>query len=213
MTNQRRPARSQGNTSTEPETWSDHLTALYSCRRCPTVVGRPVTGAVAGARVILVGQAPGPHEIDPGRPFAHTAGVRLFEWLDTIGWSEQRFRQTVHICAVARCFPGRTPDGRSDRLPNRLEITNCSAWLDTEIEVLRPELMIAVGKLAIEQLLGKGALNQIIGRSFRVMRAGHEVDLVPLPHPSGRSTWLNKPEHRELLAKALELIRTHPAMR
>jgi uracil-DNA glycosylase len=175
--------------------------------------GVPVTGAVPGARTMLVGQAPGPHEIEHDRPFAYTAGARLFDWFGTIGWDEQTFRGAVHICAVARCFPGRTPDGRSDRLPNRLEIANCSEWLDAEIEMLRPELILAVGKLAIEQLHGKGTLSEIIGRSFRASRAGHEFDLVPLPHPSGRSTWLNKPEHRELLETALELIRAHPAMK
>ncbi len=192
---------------------NEHLPALYACRLCPTVEGRPVTGAVAGARTLLVGQAPGPHEIEPGRPFAHTAGVRLFEWLATIGWSEQEFREQVHICAVARCFPGRTPDGRSDRLPNRLEIANCARWLDAELRMLRPGLVIAVGKLAIDELLGKGRkLSEIIGRSFRAERADHEFDLIPLPHPSGRSTWLNKPEHRDLLNDALELIRNHSSM-
>lgn len=191
----------------------EHLPALYACRRCPTVEGRPVTGAVAGARAMLVGQAPGPHEIEPGRPFAHTAGARLFEWFETIGWSEPEFRRHVHICAIARCFPGRTPDGRSDRLPNRREIANCSGWLDAEMEMLRPALVIAVGKLAIEELLGKGKLTDVVGRSFRAERADHQFDLVPLPHPSGRSTWLNKPDHRELLAHALELVRAHPAMK
>lgn len=191
---------------------TEHLPALYGCRRCPDVVGRPVTGAVAGARTMLVGQAPGPHELAPDRPFAHTAGARLFEWLESIGWGEERFRNAVHICAVTRCFPGRTRDGRSDRLPSRTEIENCASWLDAEIRLLRPELVIAVGKLAIEQLLGRKKLREAVGRSFRSERAGHEFDLVPLPHPSGRSTWLNNPEHGALLDDALELIRGHPSM-
>ena len=171
-----------------------------------------MTGAVADADVMLVGQAPGPHEIEPDRPFAHTAGSRLFEWLESIGWTEDAFRRAVHICAVARCFPGRTPDGRSDRLPNRSEITNCAPWLDAEIRMLEPRLVIAVGKLAIDQFLEKKKLNEVVGQSFQAERAGHHFDIVPLPHPSGRSTWLNKPDHRQLLQTALEIIRDHPAM-
>jgi uracil-DNA glycosylase len=189
-----------------------HLAALHACRRCPAVIGTPVTGAVEGARVMLVGQAPGPHESDRGRPFAHTAGARLFDWFETIGWSEQEFRGAVHIGAVARCFPGRTPDGRSDRVPSREEIANCASWLDAELVMLRPDLVITVGTLATAELLHESKLSETVGRSFRVERAGHAFDVVPLPHPSGRSTWLNRPEHRKLLSKALELIRRHPAM-
>lgn len=190
----------------------EHLPALYSCRRCTTVAGRPVTGAVETARVMLVGQAPGPHELEPDRPFAHTAGSRLFEWFETIGWPEDLFRAKVHICAVARCFPGRTPDGRSDRLPNRQEIANCAPWLDAELRMLQPELVIAVGTLAISELIGKSPLTAVVGRSFQTERAGIALEVIPLPHPSGRSTWLNKEKHRVLLREALRLIAEHPAM-
>lgn len=171
-----------------------------------------MTGGVADARVILVGQAPGPRETDCHRPFAYTAGHRMFEWFESIGWSEKEFRDTVHICAVIRCFPGRTPDGRSDRSPKRSEIENCSSWLDAEIEMLEPELVIAVGKLAIEQFIGKTNLNEVVGQSLRAVRAAKEFDLIPLPHPSGRSTWLNQPEHREMLERALELIGEHQGL-
>ncbi|MBW3671922.1 MAG: uracil-DNA glycosylase family protein, partial [Acidobacteria bacterium] len=179
MTISRQSSSPQGTENREPGTLAEHLPALYACRRCPTVAGTPVTGAVGNARTVLVGQAPGPHEVEPDRPFAYTAGARLFDWLETVGWSEEAFRQQVHICAVARCFPGRTPDGRSDRLPNRLEIANCASWLDAEIRLLRPELVIAVGKLAIEEFLGKSRLDDVVGRLFRTGRAGHEFDLVP----------------------------------
>ncbi|MDX1584092.1 MAG: uracil-DNA glycosylase family protein [Thermoanaerobaculia bacterium] len=192
---------------------TEYLPALYSCRRCPYVEGKPVTGPVADADVLLVGQAPGPHEISQDRPFAHTAGRRLFEWFESIGWSEERFRHAVHICAVTRCFPGRTPDGKSDRLPSRREIENCAPWLDSEIEMLEPDLIILVGGLAIGQFLGKHKLKDVVGTRLPGERAGRKFDLIALPHPSGRSTWLNKPEHEKLLRSALNLIRTHPAMK
>src|SRR6185503_5993289 len=84
--------------------FAEHLEILNACRACPNVFGLPVTGAVADARVMLVGQAPGPHEVDDRRPFAYTAGRRLFSWFSEL--SESEFRERIHICAVIRCFPG-----------------------------------------------------------------------------------------------------------
>jgi uracil-DNA glycosylase len=185
-----------------------HLEQLFACRACPNVAGRPVTGAVPSARVMLVGQAPGPRELDLGRPFAYTAGRRLFSWLqEHAGISEQEFRERVHIGAVIRCFPGRDAKAGGDRVPDADEITACAAHLDRELQLLRPELVIAVGTLAARQLLGIAELAAVVGRTHRVSRAGHAFDVVVLPHPSGRSTWTNKPAHHALLLKSLKLIR------
>ena len=172
----------------------------------------PVTGAVAGARVMLVGQAPGPHEADSRRPFAYTAGKRLFNWFrDHLGVSEEEFRNTVHIAAVIRCFPGRDPKAGGDRVPDAEEIARCGEHLDREVRILKPQLVIAVGTLASSQLLGISQLKDAVGVLHRAKRAGRSFDVVVLPHPSGRSTWTNKPGNAELLAKSLRLIREHPA--
>jgi uracil-DNA glycosylase len=190
-----------------------HLDALYACRACPNVVGAPVTGAVPGARVMLVGQAPGPHELEHRKPFAYTAGRRLFSWFEEhLGISEEEFRARVHIAAVIRCFPGRDPRNGGDRVPDADEIARCAAHLDRELRLLRPELVIAVGTLAAKQLLGISELRQVVGREHRTSRAGHTFDVIVLPHPSGRSTWTNKKENAALLAKSLELlgVRWHP---
>lgn len=185
-----------------------HLEALFACRACPTVAGQPVTGAVPGARVMLVGQAPGPREQDERRPFAYTAGKRLFQWIaEHVGLSEEEFRRRVHIGAVIRCFPGRDLKAGGDRVPDPAEIANCARHLDREIALLRPALIIAVGTLASKQLLGISELAAVVGRVHRASRAGHDFDVIVLPHPSGRSTWTNKPGHRELLEKSLRLIR------
>lgn len=185
-----------------------HLETLYSCRACPNVAGHPVTGAVPGARVMLVGQAPGPREQDFGRPFAYTAGKRLFQWIaEHVGLSEEEFRRRVHIGAVIRCFPGRDPKAGGDRVPDLSEIANCAAHLDREIALLKPSLILAVGTLASKQLLGVSELAAVVGRGHRATRAGHTFDVIVLPHPSGRSTWTNKPGHRELLEKSLKLLR------
>jgi uracil-DNA glycosylase len=185
-----------------------HLQLLYSCRACPKVMGQPVTGAVHDARVMLVGQAPGPREQDERRPFAYTAGKRLFQWLEQYaGISEEEFRRRVHIGAVIRCFPGRDPKAGGDRVPDLSEIANCAAHLDREIGLLKPELVIAVGTLASKQLLGISELAQVVGRVHHATRAGHTFDIIVLPHPSGRSTWTNKPGNRALLEKSLKLIK------
>lgn len=187
-----------------------HLDALFTCRLCPNVLGQPVTGWVENARVMLVGQAPGPREMDERRPFAYTAGKRLFSWFAPF-ISEEEFRKRVHIGAVIRCFPGRDPKAGGDRVPSLDEVAKCAVHLEREIALLRPELIIAVGTLASKHLLGIAELKDAVGRVHRLTRAGHTCNVVVLPHPSGRSTWTNKPGNRELLDQSLRLIATRLA--
>ncbi|HUP49251.1 MAG TPA: uracil-DNA glycosylase family protein [Thermoanaerobaculia bacterium] len=192
--------------------FEEHLARLFACRACPNVFGEPVTGAVAGARVMLVGQAPGPRELVDRRPFAFTAGQRMFRWFDeALGIPEAEFRRRVHMCAVIRCFPGKDRQG-GDRVPDPAEIANCGAHLDREIRLLKPELIIAVGTLASQQLVGIPQLKDAVGVLHRAERAGHEFDAVVLPHPSGRSTWLNQKQNAALLRHSLRLIRKHEAL-
>lgn len=160
---------------------------------------------------MLVGQAPGPRELVDKRPFAFTAGQRLFRWFqEHLDIPEADFRARIHICAVIRCFPGKDPKG-GDRVPDAVEIANCGKHLDRELAILRPQLVIAVGTLASAQLLGISQLKDAVGVIHRASRAGHEFDVVVLPHPSGRSTWLNKPENAAMLRTSLALIGGHPA--
>jgi uracil-DNA glycosylase len=162
---------------------------------------------------MLVGQAPGPREMEQRRPFAFTAGRRLFAWFERLGVSEQDFRERVHMCAVIRCFPGRDPKAGGDRVPSPEEIANCAAHLDREIALLAPRLVIAVGTLAAHAFVANSQLKGVVHRVHRVTRAGRTFDVVVLPHPSGRSTWTNKPENAALLARSLELIGAHAAWR
>ena len=159
---------------------------------------------------MLVGQAPGPHEVEDRRPFAYTAGKRLFSWFEC---GEAEFRKCIHMCAVIRCFPGKDAKAGGDRVPDDTEIANCGAHLDREIGLLRPQLIIAVGTLAAQQLIGQSALKEIVGRVHRAARCGVAFDVIVLPHPSGRSTWLNKPENAALLRKSLRMIEHHAAWR
>jgi uracil-DNA glycosylase len=167
---------------------------------------------VAGARVILIGQAPGPKEVVEKRPFAFTAGRTLFRWLLSIGIGEDEFRRRVHIAAVIRCFPGKDASG-GDRVPDPEEIARCGEHLDREIAILKPRLVIAVGTLAAAQFVPPAPLKDLVGVQRKVRRAGRRFDLVILPHPSGRSTWTQKKENAELLQKSLGLIAAHPSFR
>ncbi len=125
----------------------------------------PVSGGPVPSRVMLVGQAPGVKEPVLGRPFAWTAGKAMFKWFEQeTGVTEMEFRQTVYMAAVCRCFPGKNSQG-GDRVPSREEVALCGAWLRAEIAILKPGLVIPVGKLAIGQFLDQLPVLTDIDRS------------------------------------------------
>lgn len=199
----------------ENQALSDHIAALRACRRCPNMHAPPVSGGPVMSRVMLVGQAPGVKEPVLQRPFAWTAGKTLFGWFEeSCGVSEDRFRERVYIAAVCRCFPGKNPrGGGGDRVPDKVEMAACRSWLEAEFQILRPELVIPVGKLAISQFLDFGKLTEVIGQKFRCTIAGADTDIVPLPHPSGASTWHRTEPGKTLTLGALKLIQDHPSWR
>lgn len=171
----------------------------------------PVSGGAVLSDVILIGQAPGVREPVLKRPFAHTAGKTLFRWFEEFcALDEAAMRARIYFAAVNRCFPGKAPGG-GDRVPNPGEIRNCASWMNDEFEILRPRLVIPVGKLAIAQFIPLGKLDGVIGRQYSIPRLGYTFDLIPLPHPSGASPWHRISPGRELLAKALRKIARHPA--
>jgi uracil-DNA glycosylase len=189
----------------------DHVTALQGCRACPEMIGPVVSGGPVVSPVMLIGQAPGDREGPAGRPFAWTAGKTLFGWFAGLGLDEAQFRQRVYMAAVCRCFPGKNPKG-GDRVPGPGEIERCSRHLAAEVAILRPRLVIPVGKLAIAQLLPDvDQLAGVVGGQHRVRYHGVDVDVVPLPHPSGASTWHRMEPGKTLLAKGLGLIARHDA--
>ncbi len=188
-----------------------HVSALLRCQRCPRMHKPVVSGGPVVSRVMLVGQAPGDKEPVMKRPFAWTAGKKLFRWFNEhAGVDEATFRSRVYMAAVCRCFPGKKASG-GDRVPDPDEILNCSHWLKAEMDLLQPELVIAVGKLAIRQFMPCEKLDAVIGSSFSTEYAGHRFDLVPLPHPSGASPWPHQEPGRVLLPRALRIIARHPA--
>ncbi len=188
----------------------EHVARLRACRACAAMCPPVVTGAAVESEVLLVGQAPGVKEPQLGRPFAWTAGKRLFSWFAELGVDEARFRASVYMAAVCRCFPGKSATG-GDRVPSAQEIANCRPWLERELALLRPSLLLPVGRLAIEQFLAPAPLAEVIGRRFELTRDGRRIDVIPLPHPSGASTWFHVEPGKTLLRRALALIGAHPA--
>lgn len=175
----------------------------------PVVTGNPVVSPV-----MLIGQAPGVHEGPAGRPFAWTAGKTLFGWFAEIGVPEDAFRERVYMAAVCRCFPGKARRGGGDRVPSPDEIARCSRHLAAEAKILRPRLVIPVGKLAIAQLLPEAdKLAEVVGAPRRARLGDAPVDVLALPHPSGASTWHRTEPGKTLLARALRQIAEHEAWR
>lgn len=177
----------------------------------PRGFGPPVHGPAVASRIFLLGQAPGPHEARFGRPFAWTAGRTLFRWLEqATGADEAAVRERVYIAAVVRCFPGKTKGG-GDRVPSPAECARWRRFVVREVEILRPRLVLPVGRLAIQEVLGHaGPIAAVVGRAFEVQYHGVDVDVIPLPHPSGASTWFKMEPGRALLEKALALVARHP---
>lgn len=198
-------------TSDQQRQLDDHVTSLLACRLCPKMHRPPVSGGAVLSKVLAVGQAPGVKEPVLGRPFAWTAGKTLFGWIQrACGMTEAEYRASIYMAAVGRCFPGKTNAG-GDRVPDAQEIVNCARWLDREFEILKPELVIPIGKLAILQFVAFDKLTDIIGTKVRATHRSHEFDLIALPHPSGASPWHRMEPGKTLLDQALRLIVTHPA--
>lgn len=192
-----------------------HREELLACRRCKGVQPPVVTGNAVASQVYLLGQAPGPHEGRLGKPFAYTAGRTLFRWFGEIGVDEQTFRDRVYMAAVLRCFPGKAKGGGGDRVPAADEIVRCGEWIATEQQLLKPRLLIPVGRLAIEQAFGRkvAKLDEVVGSVHTVRFHGHAQDCIPLPHPSGLSTWFKREPGKSLLNAALKQIAQHPSWR
>ncbi len=162
----------------------------------PTFEGGPQ------AVFFLIGQAPGPVERELRRPFMGRAGRELARWMERAGFrSEAEFRKFTYMAALIRCYPGRNASNTGDRPPPARAIANCSSWLEAELALIRPRLILLVGGLAIRRFLGPGPLEHRVGRLF-----DGDPPMLPLPHPSGQSRWLNDPVNRERLAAALGIL-------
>jgi uracil-DNA glycosylase len=192
-------------------------TAHRACHRCVDAGflerAHPVFSGSADQRILLVGQAPGPVEQDQTRPFAGRAGRQLMRWMERAGFAtEAEVRRRVYMTAMTTCFPGRRADGAGDRRPSPSEVALCAPWLDSLLDVLRPRVILPVGSLALGRFLAGRRLDDVIGTAYTtdgVPLSGvprFAPVLLPLPHPSGQSRWLNEPSRLALLDRALSTL-------
>ena len=186
-----------------------HQKKILKCSECKDMVGIPVVGNPIESKIILIGQAPGIKEGDLKRPFAWTAGKNMFKWFSSIGINEEKFRNSIYMSAVCRCYPGKNVKGSGDRVPTVVEIKKCAKWLNFEIDKLKPKLIIPVGKLAISQFVVFDKLNEVVGKKIVYSKNNYKIDIVSLPHPSGLSTWYKKDPGKKLLRDALEIIKNN----
>jgi uracil-DNA glycosylase family 4 len=175
------------------------------CRTCAEagypLESLPVFEGLPGQRAMIVGQAPGLVEGEERRPWRGRAGKTLRGWLEL---DEDEFYATFYCCSVTRCYPGRVPGGRGDRAPTPREIELCRFWREWELRLFRPELVLTVGGLAAREVLGLSRLGDCVGTEHRL----GDARAIPLPHPSGASGWLNDRLNRELLARAVGLVKS-----
>lgn len=160
----------------------------------------PIVAGKASDRVMIIGQAPGAVEVTTGLPFSGRAGAELRRWLGEAGIDEAHL---PYRTAITKCFPGKAASGGGDRRPSPPEVALCAAWLDAELALVRPRVVLLVGTVAIERFWGRVPLSDVVGRS----RTDGDRTLIPLPHPSGASRWLNDPDNRERLRRALAVVK------
>ena len=177
---------------------------LARCRACVEagypLESLPVRTPGVQQRAYLFGQAPGVVEGEERLPWRGRAGRTLRRWLEL---EEHEFYATLYCASVTRCYPGRAASGRGDRTPTQREQELCSFWRNWELELLRPSLIVTVGGLALRRLLGLPSLTRCVGERYELQG----TPVVPLPHPSGASGWLNNPANRRRLARATALVR------
>ena len=187
---------------------------IFGCARCvlagQLAVAHPITrgkGAVDAA-MMIVGQAPGAAGHTHGKPFSGPAGKALSAWLQIAGlppWAHHD-PELAFVTAITRCFPGKVPGGKGDRVPSGPEIALCAPYLAAEFALVRPRVVVALGRLAATRLIGPAPLGELIGQVCEIERDGRRLPVVTLPHPSGVSRWLNLPANREQHLVALRLL-------
>lgn len=180
---------------------------IRGCTRCQDAgfieEARPLTEGDADAPFMVIGQAPSRTAHVTNTFYRGPAGERLRAWFVQAGFSEADFGTRVYLAAITKCFPGRLPGSSKDRLPSRAEQALCRPWLEDELALVRPRVIVLFGGLAITTFLSKAPLRELVGQVF----ARDDRLYLPLPHSSGASTWLNDPAHRALLAEGIQRLR------
>jgi uracil-DNA glycosylase len=123
--------------------------------------------------------------------------------MELAGIRRDDFWRKIHFSAVTKCYPGRLPGARGDRVPTPEEQALCRLWLDGQLALIKPDIVLLVGLLAIQTFLGRvSSLTSVVGTA--TIKGG--VRYLPLPHPSGVSRWLNEPVNVEAVKRAMAIM-------
>lgn len=157
-------------------------TIVSACRKCR--IGYERRNSVYGegdpcAKLLIVGEGPGDNEDKQGRPFVGRAGELLEKMLEAIGLA----REDVYIANTVKCRPTSLEDGKlRNRAPNPAEMANCRPYLDEQIEILMPDVILALGAPAAKSFLGpKFAISQGRGQWYE---GPHGISLMVTYHPA-----------------------------
>ena len=179
--------------------------AIAGCRMCPRVMPPPILWAREGQRALIIGQAPGITEPVRRLPFAGAAGRKLVTWLAPLGITEPRGdARALRVRRGREVLPGaRCPEGAATARPTAASARAAGPGRTRSCGCCDPAVVVPVGRLAIDDWLGRAPLAEVVGRRF-------ESDgrvIVPLPHPSGASAWTNDAGNRALVAEAVSQLR------
>ena len=179
---------------------------ILACRLCEEqgyiAAAQPLVNGRASDRIMVIGQAPGHRSVAKGRSFSGPGGSLLQKWLERARFPPGYLHAHVYLSSLTRCDPGRNPRGDGDRRPSPPEVALCRPFLEAELAILQPKVVLLVGAMAIETFLGKRKLEECIG----TFEERNDMLLLPLPHPSGVSRWLLDPAHQQLLQHALAIL-------
>jgi len=186
---------------------------LSACTRCVAAgyipEAQPVFRGKIGHRQMIVGQAPGARGHRTGVPWSGVSGDVLRAWFTRAGYPPGEFLDTWYFTSITKCFPGKVAGGKGDRAPSAAERTLCGPWLKGEIKLVQPRRIVTLGRLAAESIIPgtrRRALGEVIGNVWMVDLGYGDIPVVPLPHPSGVSRWLNDPANRALVDRALDQL-------
>lgn len=190
------------------------LAALHrevaGCVRCVRAgfipAAHPIFHGAVGNRLMVVGQAPAVLAHERPLPYTGATGKTLQAWLRTAGFDTGALHNRFYLTSLTKCFPGASASGKGDRAPSATEIGFCRGHLKRELALVRPEVVLALGRLAATELIGPAPLANLVGTVWEVEREGHRFLVLPLPHPSGVSRWLNEPANRARHHQALALL-------
>ena len=183
------------------ELMEEVATEVTACRKCGLWKKRknPVPGeGDRSADVMFIGEAPGYWEDLKGEPFVGSAGEILDEMLSKIGLSRDR----VYIGNVLKCRP---PENRD---PSASEIKTCVPYLDQQIRIIKPKIIVTLGRHSTSYILSKcgleaGGITKLHGRKYEVELLGFQVLVIPMYHPAAV---LYNPKYRRNLERDFQLL-------